>query len=358
MSLGRCYAGHSLSHKLSMAAKYGLQGIELFFEDLADIAGSTHDGPALISAAKHVRTLCESLNLEIIGLQPFLHYDGLIDRQLHAQRVEEMNIWIEIAKTLGTDIIQIPANFLPADQVSADIDLIVSDLVEVAELGLQQNPPIRFAYESLCWSTRVNTWEKCWDVVQRVDRPNFGICLDTFNILGRIYADPASPTGKRSTADEDVAASIQSMIQCLTPHKDKIFFIQVVDAERLAAPLVPGQPFYKAEQPARMSWSRNCRLFYGEQDQGAYLPVKDVLEAIFFGVGWEGWVSAELFNRAMERTDDDVVEELAGRAGAAWRRMVEDFGMGVQEHQSVGKGEVIMSHDEGYASEGLHGARL
>jgi hypothetical protein len=29
-----------------------------------------------------------------------------------------------------------------------------------------------------------NTWEQVWDLVKRVDRPNFGINLDTFQILG------------------------------------------------------------------------------------------------------------------------------------------------------------------------------
>ena len=63
MSLGRCYAGHSLEHKLSMAAKHGLQGIELFYEDLADLA-HPQTPSNLLSAATYVRSLCTSLNLD------------------------------------------------------------------------------------------------------------------------------------------------------------------------------------------------------------------------------------------------------------------------------------------------------
>ena len=44
MSLGRYYAGHSLEHKLDMAKKYALVGIELFYEDLRDVASSMPGG--------------------------------------------------------------------------------------------------------------------------------------------------------------------------------------------------------------------------------------------------------------------------------------------------------------------------
>jgi 4-hydroxyphenylpyruvate dioxygenase len=118
--------------------------------------------------------------------------------------------------------------------------LIVSDLREVADLGLQQTPVIRFAYESLCWSTHIDRWELCWDMVQRVDRPNFGICLDSFNILGRIYADPTAETGRLQGAEKEVQESIRRLVDRIGPHKEKIFFIQIVDAERLDRPLLPG----------------------------------------------------------------------------------------------------------------------
>lgn len=324
MSLGRCYAGHSMEEKLGAAAKNGLEGIELFYEDLVDHAGSD-SASDLRAGAASIRDLCLSLGLEILCLQPFMHYEGLLNRQRHAQRIEEMKLWMELAHIMDTDIIQVPSSFLSAKETSSDIDLIVSDLRELADLGLQQTPVIRFAYESLSWGTHIDKWELCWYIVQRVDRVNFGVCLDSFNILGRIYADPSAESGKTERADEDVRESIQRLVSQIKPHKEKIFFIQIVDAERLEQPLLPGHPFYNAEQPARMSWSRNCRLFYGESEHGAYLPVKDVAHAIINEIGYEGWVSMELFNRAMNRTDAGVVEELASRAAIAWERMVFDL---------------------------------
>jgi len=335
MSLGRCYAGHSLAHKLAMAAKHGLQGIELFWEDLIDLAHPKTPSN-ILSAAAYVHTMCSSLNLEIICLQPFMHYEGLLDRSQHAERIEEMKLWIEVAKVLGTDIIQVPSTFLPKEQVSGDRSLIVSDLRELADMGLQHTPPVRFAYESLSWGTYVDTWEVCWAIVTAVDRPNFGICLDTFNILGRIYADPASPSGCMPNSDEVVATSMRRLLKEIGPNKEKIFFVQIVDAERLKSPLRPGHVFYNAEQPARMSWSRNCRLFYGEQVRGAYLPVQKVAQVILKEIGWEGWCSMELFNRVMERSDHAVVEELAQRAGQSWVKLVRDLGLQVEREEEMG----------------------
>jgi 4-hydroxyphenylpyruvate dioxygenase len=339
MSLGRCYAGHTLSHKLSMASKHGIEGIELFYQDLVDHAGGSSSPSDLLEAATSVYELCLCLGLEIICLQPFMHYEGLLDRRRHDERIEEMKLWFQLAHVLGTDMIQVPSSFLPRDEISSDTNLIVSDLRKIADLGLQQTPVVRFVYESLCWGTYVDKWEMCWDIVQRVDRPNFGVCLDTFNILGRIYADPASESSLTQNAEEEVRESIQRLVNRIGPHKEKIFFIQVVDAEKLESPLLPGHPFYNADQQARMSWSRNCRLFYGESEYGAYLPVKDVTHAIFNEIGYDGWVSMELFNRAMEREDHEVVEELAARAGISWERLRTDMGLVSEVHQSRSRGE-------------------
>ncbi|EAA30378.1 DHS dehydratase [Neurospora crassa OR74A] len=337
MSLGRCFAGHSLDSKLDAAQRYGYLGIELFYEDLVDVAEHlsnerpSPEGPfveAQIAAARHILQMCQARGLEVVCLQPFMHYDGLNDRAEHERRLEKLALWIELAHELHTDIIQIPANFLPANQVSDNLDLIVSDLCKVADIGAQALPPIRFAYESLCWSTRVDLWERCWDIVQRVDRPNFGICLDTFNILGRIYADPTSPSGRTPNAKEAVRKSIANLVSRVDV--SKVFYVQVVDAERLSKPLLPGHPYYNPEQPARMSWSRNCRLFYGETEYGAYLPVKEVARALFHGIGFEGWVSLELFNRRMSEEGPEVPEELAMRGAISWAKLVQDLRIPVE----------------------------
>ncbi|KAI1459825.1 xylose isomerase-like protein [Annulohypoxylon moriforme] len=326
MSLGRCSAGHSLVHKLDMARLYGYRGVELFYEDLLDVAqqlpnNATADNE--LEAAHIIRRLCQERRLAVICLQPFAHYEGLLDRQAHFRRIEQLLFWFQLARALGTDMVQIPSNFLPSSELSEDSRVAIEDLREIADIGLEQKPPIRFVYEALCWGTRCDLWEQSWDIVRAVDRPNFGLCLDTFNIAGRIYADPSSPTGRTPNCDQAVRESIARLVDTIDIRK--VFYVQVVDAEKLSEPLIPGHEFYNAEQPARMSWSRNCRLFYGEKDRGAYLPVIEISRAIFQGLGFEGWVSMELFNRRMSDEDEVVPQELASRGAIAWTKLVRDM---------------------------------
>lgn len=330
-SLGRAWV-HDLPSKLDQASRHGFD-IELFYEDLYYVAKDLPGGATPenhLTAARHVRTLCDERGISVICLQPFMHYDGLRDRQRHAERVGEMKLWIEMAHALGTNLIAIPSTCLPNDQVSGDRDLITRDMQEIADLGAPEG--ISFAYEALCWGTHIDTWEDIWEVVQRVDRPNFGMCLDTYNMAGRVYADPTSPSGKTPNADADMAASLKRLVE--TVDVKKIAFVQVVDAERLTEPLVEGHEFYNPEQCARMSWSRNCRLFYGEEDRGAYLPVKAILKAIIVDLGYEGHLSAELFNRSLTSADIHVPEEHAQRAADSWQKMVADFGLSQRKHST------------------------
>ncbi|KAH7134087.1 xylose isomerase-like protein [Dactylonectria macrodidyma] len=328
MSLGRCFAGHSLPHKLDMAQKYGFQGIEVFYEDLADLAKSYPGGDTdenQLSAAREIRQLCDARNLEIICLQPFMHFGGIADRAEHRRRLQELQLWFQLSHILGTDLILFPSSFLSPDHVLDDMDLTVADFTEAADMGLQESPPIRFAMEALCWGTRIDTWEGSWEIVQRVDRPNFGVCLDSYNILGRIYADPASPTGRTQNYEDDTMNSIKRMLSDVDV--SKLFLLQVADGERLAQPLDEKHPFYNAEQPTRMSWSRNARLFYGEPQYGGYLPVKQVLRTIVQGLGFEGWLSFEVFNRRLTETDKAVPEEMARRAAESFVKMKADVGL-------------------------------
>ncbi|GAP84414.2 putative 3-dehydroshikimate dehydratase [Rosellinia necatrix] len=345
MSLGRCYAGHSFVHKLDMAHMYGYQALELFYEDLVEVAqqlpGEGDARERELEAAGLIRRLCHERGIVILCLQPFAHYEGLVDRQAHAERIEKLKFWFRLARALRTDMIQIPTSFGPAADISEDAGLAAADLREAADLGLQQSPPIRFVYEALCFGTRYNTWEHSWDMVRAVDRPNFGLCLDTFNIAGRVYADPAAASGRTRDCDEALRASVARLVASVDVAK--VFYVQVVDAERLAAPLVAGHPFHDPAQAPRMSWSRNCRLFYGEADRGAYLPVADVCRAIFHGLAFEGWVSMELFHRRMADPDPAVPKELASRGAAAWAKLVRDMKLRTEEAPSVELARVAAS---------------
>ncbi|KAL4722091.1 hypothetical protein ACLX1H_010861 [Fusarium chlamydosporum] len=311
-----------------MAAKYGFQGIEVFYEDLVDLAKSLPGGATnanQVIAARTIHDLCKARSLNIICLQPFMHFGGLVDRSAQEKQFDELRHWFDLVHALDTDLILFPSSFLPEEQITEDTDVLVADFTHAAEMGMQQQPVVRFAFEALCWGTRINKWEQSWDIVQRVDKPNFGICLDSYNILGRIYADPADESGKTTDCDQVTLDSIKRLLTDVDV--SRVFLLQVADGEKLNQPLNESHPFYNAEQPARMSWSRNARLFYGESSYGAYLPNKQLLRAIVQGLGFEGWLSFEIFNRRFLDTDKIVPEETAKRAAESWEKMKTDLGL-------------------------------
>lgn len=323
MSLGRAWV-HQLPNKLDEAAKHQYQGIEVFHEDLEYLAKSMPGGLTpenCILAARNIKQMCADRHMEIINLQPFMHYEGLTDPKEHAERIEKLKFWFKLAHELGTDLIQLPSNF-QAEGTTGDRDIAIRDLIEVAEMGLKETPVIRFAYENLCWGKYIDTWEGAWDLVSAVDRPNFGICLDTFNIAGRAWADPASPDGKIPNADENLRISLEKMKKTIDVRK--VFFVQVVDAERLRNPLTKDHIFHVDGQPSRMSWSRNARLFPFEK--AGYLPIIDVLRVFTEDLGFKGWVSLELFSRTMADPSPSCPRDHARRGIESWWKLVKVMG--------------------------------
>lgn len=330
-SLGRA-PHHKIETKLALIAAAGFHAIELFMEDLELVATRMREATYppdsfidstslttddyLLAAAKYIRQLCQQHNLDILCLQPFMNFEGLLSPSAHAARLRELHLWIRLAQHLHTDLIQIPSSFLPTTACTGDREQIVSDLRAVADIGLAHKPPIRFAYEALAWATHTDRWDQAYTIVEKVDRPNFGTCLDTFNLLGREYADPTVPSGETP----DAAAALSRTLHALRTRLDpaKIFYIEACDGERLSAPLRPGHPFHDPDQPARMSWSRNARLFPCEVS--GYLPVRETLQAIV-DAGFEGYVSFEFFSRSAQQAGPEVPPEHARRAQLSWRRM-------------------------------------
>jgi 4-hydroxyphenylpyruvate dioxygenase len=136
-----------------------------------------------------------------------------------------------------------------------------------------------------------------------------------------------------------MAASLKRLVETVDPRK--ILLVQVVDAEYLAQQMDVNHPYYKPEQPARMSWSRNCRLFYGEHERGAYLPVYDILRAILVDLKFDGWISAELFNKSLADPSPTVPQDHAHRAAIAWEKIVADFGLNKRIAQPMNLAEAV-----------------
>ncbi|KAM3432403.1 hypothetical protein MY4824_006607 [Beauveria thailandica] len=265
--------------------------------------------PNLLAAARQTRRWCDTRKQEIVCLQPFMHFGGLLDRGKAERDLETIELWADLASTLGTNLILLPSSFLPAAQLADDMSVLVCDLQNAADIGLRKSPAVRFAFEA----------RYGWKIVSAVHRPNFGLCLDTFNMAGHVFADPAAPGGCRPDADSILQGSMRRLAAQVDTAK--VFLVQVADAERLAKPLDEAHPLYDAEQPPRMSWSRSCRLFYGEDRRGGYLPVKRILQAVVHGLGYRGWLSFEVFHRRLAESDGAVPQLFAARASQSWARL-------------------------------------
>ncbi|CAI7617606.1 unnamed protein product [Penicillium crustosum] len=310
VSLGS-YKFHSIIDKIDEAARNGFKAIELFIDDLEALARDINPVPAnfapsrdsVLAAAHQIREQCDSLEIVILNLQPLRFYEGLVDRKKRNQILDEvLPVWMDALKILGADTILVPSNFLPEDpetglpQTIGDLDII-----------------------ALAWGTHVNTWEKSWEIVQAVNRPNFGLALDTFNIAGAIYADPTTEDGRvADTAEADLSASLARMASTLDI--SKLFIVQIADGERLSQPLGPGHPFYVAGQPSRLSWSRNCRLFLCENESGGFLPVLTILKVIL-DLGWTGYLAYEVFSRSLADADHQTPALHAERGKISWQRL-------------------------------------
>ncbi|KAJ5489771.1 3-dehydroshikimate dehydratase [Penicillium diatomitis] len=320
---------HTLPAKIEAAAQNGQRGLELFHDDLAQFAKSLRassgsqaaartDRDFEIDAAHAIRELCEQKGLQVLALQPFRQFEGLLNAVEHANRIEELKHWTNLCLILGEDLfILIPSSFLDASQITGDRDRLVSDLAEAADVVF----PVRIAYEALAWGTYINTWEDSWEIVKRANRPNLGICLDTFNIAARIWADPTSPTGRlQAHADTDLTESMHRLVREVDP--DRVWMVQLADGERVD----PQAPFLQVPgMPKLLSWSRNARLFPCEEERGGYLPIRQVTDACLSRLGYTGWVSMEVFSRSTMEAQPSVPNDHAARAARSWRRMLQQL---------------------------------
>ena len=306
------HQSHTLESKLSAAQRHSIQGVELIDSDLDNYAKAHALNRS--QAAEEIRRLCEDACLTIVAYASFGNFEGQ-PTPLDA-RLEKAREWCEIAGRVGTDMIQIPSNF-DAEAIG-DQAVIVAELQALADLGVRQKPPIRFAYESLAWGKYVADWEESLRIVQLVDRPNFGLCLDTYHVLSRLWADPMIRSGRRAGGDVAVRDSLQRFRDTCPP--EKIFYIQLSDAEKEEPPFLPGHPAYCEDQAVLHSWCLYGRIFPFDQEFGAYLPMEEILVTWLLQSGWTGWVSMETFHHSMseEKAGPSIWAE---RAKVSWEKV-------------------------------------
>ena len=318
ISLG-WHDSHTLPRKLAAASAAGFQGVEVFITDLVGHARTQNISQ--LEAANEVKILCAQNHLEIVCLGSFDNFEGDARRPLRT-RLTIAETWIAQAHELGTNVIQIPSN--DDKDAVGDMAVIISELQELAELGLQAKPPIKFAYEALGWGTHVADWEESLRVVEVVDRPNFGLCLDTYHVLARLWADPRAYSGRRPGGDAALQASLNRFLTRFKhdeKFRHKIIYIQLSDAERVDPPILPGHAAYNENKDGVHSWCTYGRLFPLETEKGAYLPMEGISRTWLKESGWKGWVSMEIFHRDMKR-EESGPEEWATRGRESWDRLL------------------------------------
>jgi len=241
-----CISG-GLVEKLHACAEAGFDGVEIMDADLI----------AAPESPEEIRALCDRLGLKIEMFQPFRDVEGVSDA-VFADNLRRAEAKFEVMKRLGTDLMLVCSNAGTA--TIDDDDVFARQLGELADRAAAHG--IRLAYEALAWGRYVDDYRRAWEIVKRADRPNLGVCLDSFHILSRGH-DPA--------AIEEIPA-------------EKILFLQLADAPELDMDV--------------LSWSRHHRLFPGEGDFDLVDFMTHVVRA-----GYGGPWSLEVFNDTFRQTD-------------------------------------------------------
>jgi 4-hydroxyphenylpyruvate dioxygenase len=80
-------------------------------------------------------------------------------------------------------------------------------------------------------------------------------------------------------------------------------------------------------QKPRMTWARNARLFPFEEDKGAYLPIMDVMDVAIIKLGYDSWVSMEIFNIDLFSENKQIPGQYAERGQVSWKTLQKRLGL-------------------------------
>ena len=225
------------------------------------------------AAAREVR---ES-GLRGTGFQVLRDFEGL-SGHLHDYKVDIAKTMLEMCAELGCDVLLACSS--TSAHASQDLDHIARDLRKLAMLAVPFG--IRIAYEGLSWGRTINEYTTAWDVVNRADAPNLGVCIDSYHIL-------AARTPLDAILDIDPS---------------KIFLVQLSD-------------FMWNETPTfeeRMATARTYRVFPGE---GVHTTELIDLVQKLDRLGYAGDYSFEVFNDDFVQMPLPMVAERA-RKSALW----------------------------------------
>lgn len=304
----------TLDRKINAAAKHGYDGMEIVYGDLA--AYSHLRGIPITTGAEQIRQLCSDKRLTVLSLCPFENYEG--NTSPLENRLKAAAHWIDIARRLGAEHLQIPSQFDPSSVGREDI--IISELRQLADIGSASHPVVKIAYEPLSWGLYCSTWETALRYVDRVDRPNFGLCMDTFHEMTKLWGNPLDASGKYPDGERALASSLRRFLaECPV---EKVFYVQLSDGELLNPPISEIHPWFAKDEAPEFTWSKHARPFPLESEYGGYLPVAEVFKAWVIEKKFTGWVSMEIFDRRM-RNPAFEPEDGAARGQKSWHKLAQ-----------------------------------
>lgn len=295
--------GQTLRDKMSAIRDAGFDAMELAMPDILAFAEADtgtkpdeRDFDSIVPVAERIKDIAAGLGLGILMLQPFARFEGWSESLFQRQRQDALlraKGWMSVMEALGTELLQVGSS--DAEGITSSEEELAEDLGMLADMCAEKG--LRVAYENWCWATRAPTWRSVWNVVRRADRPNLGLCLDTFQLSGAELADPTTASGyiegingerlheRWKDSLNDLATSVPA---------DKIYLLQISDGYRMNPP-VAGED--EAGQRPRSRWSHAYRPLPCD---GGYLPVREVLDAVL-ATGFRGWLSVEVFDPDKER---------------------------------------------------------
>ncbi|KAK9451023.1 AP endonuclease [Limtongia smithiae] len=326
---------HSLEKKLRAAADAGFTIIDLFdgcwaaylVENGVDPSTMWDATEENLRLATQLGDMIRNFGMTMSCVQPLRCIEGVLDPVERRKTLDAVAQWFPFMRAMQTDMLFMCANVRGDDGVTSDLDIVAADLAELGDMAAafaakDGGPMIKVGYEALSWAQR-NLWIQSWEVVEKANRPNVGMILDTFNMLAVEYADPYNPAGhgrKHDTEEQAIKAikdSMSTLVKRVTP--EKIFFVQIADAE-----LVDPAKFHPPADPSIpriLPWSRGYRLYPMEQHRGGYMPVTAVLAAIL-ATGYTGPLGLEVFNRTLLVDDSSVPDSHAKRGFSGLAKLV------------------------------------
>lgn len=267
----------SLEDKLGAAAAAGFSSVELLAGDLV----------MSYLAPRRIRAEAARLGMSIETYQP-LHVeaqapDGFAGQLRRAERA------LDVVTDLGAAVLLLCSS-TSADGIDDD-DTAAAQLHRLAELAADRG--VRLAYEAVPWG-RVASHEHAWRLVQAVDHPALGLCLDSFHVL--------SAANDASTIEEIPAS--------------RIFHVQLADAPRLHL--------------VDRAWSLHHRTYPGQ----GVLDVAGFVRRLADG-GYAGPMALEVFNDVHQQEDPRYAATGAMRAMRSFTELVGDLGGGTRRSTNL-----------------------